>query len=105
MSWTSSVGCTRRWSRRRLAALIPSPMNRLIGPIKLAYRYGIEPTNLMKGCAAGFAFKPANDPQAGELQKLISEKGIDHVLDYVAQLRPWNPIAQMIRQEYRQLVG
>jgi mannitol-1-phosphate 5-dehydrogenase len=79
--------------------------DRLIGPLKLAYRYGIEPVNLMKGCAAGFAFNPANDPQAAELQKLISEKGFDHVLDYVAQLRSWNPIAQMIRKEYRQLKG
>jgi mannitol-1-phosphate 5-dehydrogenase len=79
--------------------------DRLIGPLKLAYRYGIEPVNLMKGCAAGFAFSPANDPQAAELQKLIGEKGFDRVLDYVAQLRSWNPIAQMIREEYRQLVG
>ncbi|NOT63394.1 MAG: hypothetical protein HOP19_24555 [Acidobacteria bacterium] len=79
--------------------------DRLIGPIKLAFRYGIETTNLMKGCAAAFAFKPANDPQAAELQKIISEKGIDHALDYIAQLRAWNPIAQMIRNEYRQLTA
>jgi mannitol-1-phosphate 5-dehydrogenase len=79
--------------------------DRLIGPIKLAYRYGIEPINLMQGCAAAFAFNSDSDPQAAELQKLITDKGIDHALDYVALLRPWNPIAQMIRKEYRALKG
>jgi mannitol-1-phosphate 5-dehydrogenase len=75
--------------------------DRLIGPVKLAYRYGIEPANLIKGCAAAFAFNPANDPQASELQKLVVGKGIDQALDFISQLRPWNPIAQLIRKEYK----
>jgi mannitol-1-phosphate 5-dehydrogenase len=76
--------------------------DRLIGPVKLAYRYGIEPTNLIKGCAAAFAFDPGADPQAVELQRLIREKGLEHTLDFISQLRPWNPIAQMIRREFKQ---
>jgi mannitol-1-phosphate 5-dehydrogenase len=76
--------------------------DRLIGPVKLAYRYGIESTNLIKGCAAAFAFGPANDPQASELQKLVREKGIEQALDFISQLRPWNPLAQMIRKEFKQ---
>lgn len=78
--------------------------DRLIGPLKLAYRYGIEPTNLVKGCAAAFAFNPPNDPQASELQKLMREKGLENTLDFISQLRPWNPIAQLIRKEYKQQV-
>ncbi|MBI1763102.1 MAG: hypothetical protein HYR56_16870 [Acidobacteria bacterium] len=76
--------------------------DRLIGPVKLAYRYGIESTHLIKGCAAAFAFNPANDPQASELQKLVHEKGIEQALDFISQLRPWNPLAQLIRKEYKQ---
>jgi mannitol-1-phosphate 5-dehydrogenase len=79
--------------------------DRLIGPVKLAYRHGIEPTNLIQGCAAAFAFQPANDPQAVELHKLVSDKGLEHALDYVSQLRPWNPIVQMIRREFRQMAN
>lgn len=75
--------------------------DRLIGPAKLAYRYGIESTHLIKGCAAAFAFNPANDPQASELQKLVREKGIEQALDFISQLRPWNPIAQLIRKEFK----
>jgi mannitol-1-phosphate 5-dehydrogenase len=75
--------------------------DRLIGPIKLAYRYGIEPTNLVRGAAAAFAFDPGGDPQAVEMQKLVREKGLEQTLDFISQLRPWNPIAQMIRAEYK----
>src|SRR5499426_1280601 len=75
--------------------------DRLVGPIKLAYRYGIEPANLIKGCAAAFAFDPGGDPQAAELQKLIKERGVEHSLDYVSQLRSWNPISKLIRDEVR----
>lgn len=76
--------------------------DRLVGPVKLAYRYGIEPANLIKGAAAAFAFNPANDPQASELQKLVREKGVEQALDFISQLRPWNPIAQLIRKEFKQ---
>ncbi len=73
--------------------------DRLIGPVKLAYRYGIEPTFLIQGCAAALSFAEAGDPQAAELQKLIKERSVEHSLDFVSQLRPWNPISKLIRNE------
>lgn len=71
--------------------------DRLVGPAKLAYRYGLEPTNLIQGCAAALSFAQADDPQAIELQKLVTGEGPDRALETVAQLRPWNPISQRIR--------
>src|SRR5262245_35471382 len=76
--------------------------DRLIGPAKLAYRYGIEPTYLIQGCAAALSFAEAGDPQAAELQKLIKERSAEYSLDFVSQLRPWNPISKLIRDELRE---
>jgi len=76
--------------------------DRLIGPAKLAYRYGIEPTYLIQGCAAALSFAEGGDPQAAELQKLIKERSAEYSLDFVSQLRPWNPISKLIRDELRE---
>jgi mannitol-1-phosphate 5-dehydrogenase len=73
--------------------------DRLIGPAKLAYRYGVEPTYLIQGCAAALSFAEQGDPQAAELQKLIRERNVEYSLDFVSQLRPWNPISKLIRDE------
>lgn len=70
--------------------------DRLIGPIKLAYRYGATPTHLIRGCAAALSFLHADDPQAIELQKVVKEKGAAAALDSISQLRPWNPISRLI---------
>ncbi|MGH9839611.1 MAG: 2-dehydropantoate 2-reductase N-terminal domain-containing protein [Blastocatellia bacterium] len=75
--------------------------DRLVGPIKLAYRYGIEPANLIQGCAAALSFAEAGDPQAAEMQKLVHERGAEHALDFIAQLRPWNPVSKLIREELK----
>jgi mannitol-1-phosphate 5-dehydrogenase len=75
--------------------------DRLVGPAKLAYRYGVETTYLIKGCAAALSFAERDDPQATELQKLIRERNVEHSLDFVSQLRPWNPISKLIRAELK----
>ena len=41
------------------------------------------------------------DPQSAELQKLVKERGAEHALDFVSQLRPWNPISKLIREEMK----
>jgi len=55
--------------------------------------------NLIQGCAAALGFAQADDPQAVELQKLVRENGIESALDTVAQLRPWNPISRLIKEQ------
>ena len=75
--------------------------DRLIGPAKLAYRYGIEPTHLIQGCAAALSFEQTGDAQSAELQKLVRERGIEHTLDFISQLRSWNPISKLIRDEVK----
>ncbi|MBX3277801.1 MAG: hypothetical protein KF868_07350 [Acidobacteria bacterium] len=75
--------------------------DRLIGPAKLAYRYGIEPVNLIRGCAAALKFADVDDSQAVELQRLIREGGVSRTLETVAQLKPWNPIANLIRDRVK----
>ncbi len=76
--------------------------DRLIGPIKLAYRYGTTPTNLIRGCSAALSFLQTDDPQAIELQKVVDEKGTAAALDSISQLRPWNPISRLICDEFKQ---
>ncbi len=73
--------------------------DRLIGPVKLAYRYSIEPAYLIQGCAAALSFSQEGDAQAAELQKLVKGRGAEHALDFVSQLRSWNPISKLIRDE------
>jgi mannitol-1-phosphate 5-dehydrogenase len=75
--------------------------DRLVGPAKLAYRYGIDPAYLIQGCAAALSFYEAGDAQAAELQKLIKERGVEYSLDFVSQLRPWNPVSKLIRTQIR----
>ena len=77
------------------------PDDRLIGPLKLAYRYGIEPVNLIRGTAAALTFSNHEDSQAVELQTAATETGIERTLDTVAQLKPWNPISKLIQEELR----
>jgi mannitol-1-phosphate 5-dehydrogenase len=74
--------------------------DRLIGPAKLAYRYGINSPNLIKGCAAALAYYQAEDPQSVELNKLVAQNGPAHALDTVARLRTWNPLSRLIIEEY-----
>ena len=76
--------------------------DRLIGPAKLAYRYSIESTYLIQGCAAALSFAQEGDPQAAELQKLVTQRGPEHALDFISQLRPWNPVSKLIREELKQ---
>lgn len=73
--------------------------DRLVGPAKLAYRYGIEPKNLIRGCAAALTYTPTDDPQAGELQSIVREQGYEKALETVCQLRPWNPLSKLVREE------
>lgn len=49
--------------------------DRLVGPAKLAFRYGLDTPNLIGACAAGLAFAGSGDPQADELQKLVKTRG------------------------------
>jgi len=75
--------------------------DRLIGPAKLAFRYSIEPLYLIQGCAAALSFSQADDAQAGEMQKLVKERGPEYALDFISQLRPWNPVSKLIRDEMK----
>jgi mannitol-1-phosphate 5-dehydrogenase len=75
--------------------------DRLVGPAKLAYRYGLEAPNLIGACAAALAFSAPGDPQADELQRLVADEGAEQALDTVSQLRPWNPLARMIIERFQ----
>lgn len=77
------------------------PDDRLVGPAKLAYRYGLDAPNLIGACAAALTFSAPDDAQAEELRRLVAERGPDHALDAVAQLRPWNPLSRLILERYR----
>jgi hypothetical protein len=60
---------------------------------------------LIQGCAAALSFAEQGDSQSAELQKLIRERSVEYSLEFVSQLRPWNPISKLIRDELRSGAG
>jgi mannitol-1-phosphate 5-dehydrogenase len=74
--------------------------DRLVGPAKLAYRYGIEFPNLTRACGAALGYNAPGDPQADEMRRMIGVRGVEYALDAVSQLRPWNPLTKLIAQSF-----
>jgi mannitol-1-phosphate 5-dehydrogenase len=74
--------------------------DRLIGPAKLAYRYGIDAPNLIRGCAAALCYANPEDAQATELRAVVERQGLGEALKTVASLRPWNPLSRLIKTAY-----
>lgn len=79
------------------------PEDRMIGGGKLCLEYGITPTNVCVGTAAGLMFDNPDDPAALEVQAMIREGGLDRVFHEVCDIDPASDLAQMIREQYERL--
>lgn len=75
--------------------------DRLVGPAKLAYRYGLDFPNLVRACAAALSFRQAGDGQSEEIRRLVSSGGPEHALDAISNLKPWNPLSKRIVEQFR----
>lgn len=88
-----------RLGRDPLRKLAPS--DRLIAPARLAEAAGAPPVALATAIAAALCFDPPEDPIAAELQKRLAAEGIDAVLADVCQIQLQEPLATLIRTNYR----
>ena len=74
--------------------------DRLIGAALLALEYGIQPRRLVEGIVLALRYDEPKDEKAQELQSVIRDKGIEHVLSFVCGLRDNEPLKAMILKEY-----
>ncbi len=72
------------------------PHDRLIGSVKLAMEYGIDPVNTCRATAAALAYDNPEDEAAVKLHSMLRGQGIEAVLESVCGLEPGSNIARMI---------
>lgn len=77
------------------------PTDRLVAPARLAEQAGVAPRALAQTIAAALSFDPADDPIAVDLQRQLAERGLGTVLSEVCGIAPGEPLADLIRQEFR----
>ncbi len=77
--------------------------DRLVAPLKLCERYGLECGGIVFAVAAGFAYDYGGDPRAVEIQKKISEQGIRKTVAQVTGLEETGPLAGRIAEQYAKL--
>jgi len=78
--------------------------DRLVGSALLALEYRIKPVHLLEGIVAALRYDNAEDQKAVQLQRLLSDEGIAHVLETVCSLDPSEPLFDLISQKYKQSI-
>ncbi len=74
--------------------------DRIVGAALFAIEQGVDPMPIVKGIKAALKFDRAEDATAPEIQKALSENGIDFVLENYMGLKPEQPLYGMIKAEY-----
>jgi mannitol-1-phosphate 5-dehydrogenase len=83
-----------------------SPKDRLMGPVGMCKEFGMPRQNLLKGVAAAFFFDAKDcDEEAVELQKMISQHGIDHAVQHATGLSKGDDEYKVILNEYQRLMS
>ncbi|KZZ83484.1 mannitol-1-phosphate 5-dehydrogenase [Bacillus sp. SJS] len=77
--------------------------DRLVKPARESARFGLPTENLAKAIAAALLFDVKDDSESVELQKMISEHGVEHVLTEVSKLDPNSSLVKEIAAQYEQL--
>ncbi len=80
-----------------------SPQDRLIKPLNGTLEYGLPNQYLLKGIAAAFLYKNDDDPQAVELQAMLSEEGFARTLAHYSELNVDDEIVTLAEQVYNAL--
>lgn len=92
-----------RLGRDPLRKLAPS--DRLVGAARNALAQGVTPANLATGIAAALCFDHPDDPIAQELQARLRATDVARVLAEVCDIKPGEPLFNMIVPCYRALAG
>ena len=78
------------------------PNDRLVKPMVEAQKLGLSFQNLASAVAACLLFDVKEDPESVELQKMIQDQGVLHVLKEICQLDESNEITQVIIGKYEE---
>lgn len=74
--------------------------DRLVKPLVEAKKLGLPYENLASAVAACLLFDIKEDPEAVELQRMIQEHGVSHVLKEVCQFKPDSGAVKIIIEKY-----
>lgn len=80
-----------------------SPNDRIIAPLNHAREYGIDTPSYYTGIASVLLYNNPEDAQSDQLQKLISNAGLEVALSTVCSLNRSDPSVEKIRSEYLRL--
>ena len=74
--------------------------DRIVGAALFAMDEGVDPAPIIRGIVAGLKFNHEGDPTAPEIQKALSEQGIDYVIEHYMGLEKTEPLFGMIKAAY-----
>lgn len=77
--------------------------DRLIGSAKLCLSQGIFPEHIAIACAAALCYDEPTDSQAGKLQEMIEQAGVEATLRDVSSLNPASEFGQAILLHYQRI--
>ena len=84
---------------------LSGPGGRLIGSALLCLSQDIVPEGIVHGIALALRYDHPADESAVKLQAMISDQGLDSVLQQVCNLTPEKPLYRLILAEYKKIAG
>lgn len=91
-----------RVGRQPIRKLLPD--DRIIGPALIADAYDLPYDNLIKGAAYGYKYSNLEDEEAVELQRLITEIGIDETIVRISKLDKDSKMFKELLNDYNNLI-
>lgn len=85
----------RRLARDPLRKLAPG--DRVMGAVRCCEAQSVKPAALATALAAGLRYNDASDPSAMEVQRLLSELGLDETLRIVCGIAPGEYFASLVK--------
>jgi mannitol-1-phosphate 5-dehydrogenase len=76
------------------------PNDRLIGSLNLCLDEGVYPKRTAAICASALCYNNPEDEEAGKLQEMITERGIEDVMQEITGIDPESPIGKEILASY-----
>ena len=81
-----------------------TPLERLVGPARLAHKHGLPHRHLCLGIAAALAYDEPADPEAQALQREIAVDGVEQILTVDCGLLPHEDLARTVKQQWLRLL-
>lgn len=79
------------------------PEDRLIGPLKMALKAGVQPKTIALATAAALYYQDPEDADANKLVELRKEKGIDYILTAISKLEKDEEATKLIKKGIEEL--